>query len=230
MLLSKKFNPRIFWDLEKQWVYWESISHTLIGISIEIENVVLEHLPFNMGGHCDMTPFTCTEFNLQFIDDSTYVNGAMSQWPPMSNGKCVLGPTNLLQWISPLSGVVLFPETCTTFPNPKISECKYSTHIWVIPNSWIHAHLPYISRNVMCALRCFEAFGHNCENHFQWCNNNNNSWHCKVTWWHCYLTKTVTKHFHNIIKQYVFVHAYSYWIFTSCDISWLYSWGPHERK
>ena len=31
-----------------------------------LERVVLEHtFPFETGGHCDMTPFTYVEFNLQ---------------------------------------------------------------------------------------------------------------------------------------------------------------------
>ena len=36
-------------------------------------NVVLEHLAFDMGGHCDMAPFTCIEFNLQFTNSTRHL-------------------------------------------------------------------------------------------------------------------------------------------------------------
>lgn len=45
---------------------------------------------------------------------------------------------------------------------------------WVIKNnSWIHNHLPCILQKSVHALRCYETWGYNFENHSQWCNNNN---------------------------------------------------------
>jgi hypothetical protein len=57
-----------------------------------------------------------------------------------------------LHWLSNIVRVVLIPKTCTIFPHLKSNEGL--DLYWVVLNSQIHAHLSYISRKLLRAVRC----------------------------------------------------------------------------
>ena len=86
------FEFHVVWASEK----WSGSTHYYSSI---VGNTT--YFPFDMDGHCDMTLiYTCWVQYMTIVDwDSPHVNGVMSQWLPMFNGKDVPGPTILvLKW------------------------------------------------------------------------------------------------------------------------------------
>ena len=82
------------------------------------------------------------------VDSDSFTACHELRWPPLRPSlPCVrIGTQILLHWLSHLVRVV---QSCKNLPHHKISEGCNFLHS-EIKFSWIHAHLSYISRKLLC--------------------------------------------------------------------------------